>query len=79
MIGVAGESGSGKSVTATALVAALDAAGVRTAIIHQDDYFLRPPRTNRGSTNCPALNRVSATSRRNAADCRKRRGRHAGN
>ena len=45
-IAVAGESGSGKSVTATDLVAVLNEAGIRTAIIHQDNYFVRPPRTN---------------------------------
>lgn len=45
-IAVAGESGSGKSVTATDLASALNDAGIRTAIIHQDNYFVRPPRTN---------------------------------
>lgn len=46
VIAVAGESGSGKSVTATDLAAVLNTAGIRSAIIHQDDYFVRPPRTN---------------------------------
>lgn len=46
VIGVAGESGSGKSVTAVALVRALAAAGVPAMALHQDDYFLRPPRVN---------------------------------
>ena len=46
VIAVAGESGSGKSVTATDLASALNDAGIRTAIIHQDNYFVRPPRTN---------------------------------
>jgi uridine kinase len=46
VIAVAGESGSGKSVTAIDLAAVLNTAGIRTAIIHQDDYFIRPPRTN---------------------------------
>jgi uridine kinase len=46
VVGIAGESGSGKSVTAVSLAAALDAAGLRAAVLHQDDYFLRPPRTN---------------------------------
>jgi len=46
VVGVAGESGSGKSVTATELARALDAAGLRTAVLHQDDYFHLPPRTN---------------------------------
>lgn len=46
VIGIAGESGSGKTVTALALVAALTARGVTVAVLHQDDYFVRPPRTN---------------------------------
>ena len=46
VIAVAGESGSGKSVTAANLAAVLRAAGVGTAIIHQDNYFVRPPHTN---------------------------------
>jgi uridine kinase len=46
VIGIAGESGSGKSTTALALAAALAEEGVMAAIIHQDHYFHRPPRTN---------------------------------
>lgn len=46
VIAVAGESGSGKSVTAIDLAAVLNRAGIRTAVIHQDNYFVRPPRTN---------------------------------
>ena len=46
VIGIAGESGSGKTVAATELAAALAAAGMPTGILHQDDYFLLPPRTN---------------------------------
>jgi uridine kinase len=46
VIAVAGESGSGKSVTAIDLAAVLNRAGIGAAIIHQDDYFIRPPRTN---------------------------------
>jgi uridine kinase len=46
VIAVAGESGSGKSTTATGLARELTAAGIPTALIHQDDYFIRPPRTN---------------------------------
>ncbi len=45
VIAVAGESGSGKSVTALDLAAVLNRDGIGTAIIHQDDYFLRAPRT----------------------------------
>ena len=43
---VAGESGSGKSTTATALGRELGYAGIPAVVIHQDDYFIRPPRTN---------------------------------
>lgn len=46
VIGVAGESASGKSTTATALARELGAIGIATGVIHQDDYFIRPPRTN---------------------------------
>lgn len=46
VIGVAGESGSGKSTAAAQLAAALNARGVPTAFINQDNYFIRPPRTN---------------------------------
>ena len=46
VIGVAGESGSGKSVTATSLARALSNAGFPAIVLHQDDYFLLPPRAN---------------------------------
>jgi uridine kinase len=46
VIAIAGESGSGKSVTAAALARELDALGIATGVINQDDYFYRPPRTN---------------------------------
>ena len=46
VIGVAGESGSGKSVTAASLARALERRGIATGALHQDDYFLRPPRVN---------------------------------
>jgi uridine kinase len=46
VIGIAGESGSGKSTTAAALSRELGARGIPAGIIHQDDYFIRPPRTN---------------------------------
>ena len=46
VIAVAGESGSGKSVTAIDLATVLNRDGIGAAIIHQDDYFVRPPRTN---------------------------------
>jgi len=46
VIAIAGESGSGKSITATSLAHVLTADGRVAAILHQDDYFLRPPRAN---------------------------------
>lgn len=46
VIAVAGESGSGKTVTAVALARALEERGLETAILHQDDYFRLPPRVN---------------------------------
>jgi uridine kinase len=46
VITVAGESGSGKSETAAALAEQLGSAGLRCAILGQDDYFLQPPRSN---------------------------------
>lgn len=46
VIGIGGESGSGKSVTALCLAEELRRAGIPTAVIHQDDYFHLPPRAN---------------------------------
>lgn len=46
VIGIAGESGSGKSVTAVCLARELSAAGHVAEVLHQDDYFLRPPAAN---------------------------------
>ena len=46
VVAVAGESGSGKSVTALCLAEALNAEGILTTVLHQDDYFHRPPATN---------------------------------
>jgi len=43
---IAGESGSGKSVTAIGLQKVLFEAGVEALILHQDDYFLLPPAKN---------------------------------
>jgi len=45
-ISIAGESGSGKSETATALAAALIDSGNFCQILQQDDYFVYPPKTN---------------------------------
>ena len=46
VITLAGESGSGKSVTAMGLVRELSARGFSTGVLHQDDYFRLPPATN---------------------------------
>jgi Uridine kinase len=45
-ISVAGESGSGKSVTAYAIKEVLREKGIRAEVIQQDDYFFLPPKTN---------------------------------
>lgn len=45
-ISIAGESGSGKSVLATALKIELELKGIGCTIIQQDDYFILPPKTN---------------------------------
>ncbi len=46
VISVAGESGSGKTVTALCLAQALTVHGRPTGVLHQDDYFVLPPATN---------------------------------
>ena len=46
VIGVAGESGSGKSVTAMAIARELGCRGFASEVLHQDDYFVLPPRVN---------------------------------
>ncbi len=46
VIAIAGESGSGKSITATALAQVLGEGGRPTVVLYQDDYFVRPPKTN---------------------------------
>lgn len=43
---VAGESGSGKSETGRALADALEARGVDTVVLQQDDYYVLPPKFN---------------------------------
>ncbi len=45
-ISVAGQSGSGKSETATAIARALEPFSIESVIFHQDDYFIHPPKTN---------------------------------
>jgi uridine kinase len=46
IIGIAGESGSGKSVTAVCLQKVLADFGRNALIIHQDDFFKLPPASN---------------------------------
>lgn len=46
VVGISGESGSGKSVAASSLAHELGVAGYHPQVIYQDDYFVRPPRTN---------------------------------
>ena len=43
---VAGESGSGKSETATAIAEVLDGEQIAPVIFQQDDYFVYPPKSN---------------------------------
>ncbi|GEN77719.1 uridine kinase [Chryseobacterium hagamense] len=45
-IGIAGESGSGKSVTAFALQKVLEGQEVKSLVLQMDDYFKLPPGTN---------------------------------
>ena len=46
VVGIGGESGSGKSELARAFADELRARGVPALIIQQDDYFIHPPKTN---------------------------------
>ena len=46
VIGVAGESGSGKSATAASLARELTAVRRPAVVLHQDDFFRLPPRAN---------------------------------
>jgi uridine kinase len=46
VIAIGGESGSGKSVTAVCLQEVMAREGIRAGILHQDDYFYLPPKTN---------------------------------
>lgn len=46
VIGLSGESGSGKSVTAVCLQQELAASNKKALILHLDDYFKLPPQTN---------------------------------
>lgn len=46
VIGIAGESGSGKSVTAVCLQKTFNDMGINALILHMDDYFHLPPASN---------------------------------
>jgi uridine kinase len=46
VIGIGGESGSGKSVTAQVLKQQLTAQGLNVIVLNQDDYFKLPPQLN---------------------------------
>jgi uridine kinase len=46
VIGIGGESGSGKSVTAMCLQKILQEQNIKSIVLHQDDYFILPPTTN---------------------------------
>lgn len=46
VVAIAGESGSGKSTSALALAEVLAEQGISAVVLHQDDYFIRPPRAN---------------------------------
>lgn len=46
IIGIGGESGSGKSELACALRDAMEAGGHNTLILQQDDFYVSPPKTN---------------------------------
>lgn len=45
-VGICGESGSGKSVTAFALQKVMEHNGVRSRVLQMDDYFTLPPKNN---------------------------------
>lgn len=45
-ITVAGESGSGKTETATAIAEELQKMNISSVMLHQDDYFVLPPKSN---------------------------------
>lgn len=46
VIGICGESGSGKSVTAKCLQIELEKSGISSIILHQDSYYKFPPKEN---------------------------------
>lgn len=46
VVSVSGESGSGKSTLALALQKVLEEKGLKTLVLHMDDYFILPPAAN---------------------------------
>ncbi|MGB2601508.1 MAG: hypothetical protein WBD00_04520 [Candidatus Omnitrophota bacterium] len=46
VVTVAGESGSGKTGIAKEIASNLNARGIKTIFMQQDDYFIHPPKTN---------------------------------
>jgi uridine kinase len=48
IITLAGESGSGKTLTSNAMVKAFSEAGIQSVVISQDNYFVLPPFENDG-------------------------------
>jgi uridine kinase len=52
VISIAGESGSGKSVTAKALQAALMHKGIKSEMLSMDNYFKLPPKVNHLARMC---------------------------
>lgn len=57
VVGIAGESGSGKSVTSKGLERELSEHGHSVCVLHQDDYFHLPPRRNH-EHRCESLDNV---------------------
>jgi len=46
VIGIAGESGAGKTTLASSMKQCFDDMGISSILLHQDDYFKLPPRKN---------------------------------
>lgn len=46
VVGISGESGSGKSVTAVCLAEVLTVKGIHCCVMHLDDFFILPPYSN---------------------------------
>lgn len=63
VIGISGESGSGKSVTAKSLQFELDKLNIHSVILHQDGYYKLPPKENqmerKNNINWVGLNEIN--------------------